>query len=194
MAKFDAVDRLMKLATERAASGGGRDAERVLEEQVTGTEPGVPLAAPKPVESKGERGRQLLGALRPLLPAAGFALRRVEHPAAQAVARLLPLLNSVRAAAAAQPAPTPIPVPDAFRMERSALEGELKTIQSRVDSQEEQLRRTREGLERIAAEQGSLSHLVHGLADRSRLLTAAVVLLLVLQIAEIVLLAVYLRR
>ncbi len=184
--------------------------------------PAQPGARPEPVQAAsstvaaqaqtppGERGRAFLDAMRPLLPAMGGALRRVPHPAGKVAADLLPWLGNLgslgalgsmvadrmgnRAEAAASrevPAAARVPAPEA-RMEQ--LTGELKESRKRLDAQDEQLRRMRESLERTVAEQGTLTHQAHGLADRVRLLMACVLILLMLVAAQIVLLVVYLHR
>jgi hypothetical protein len=227
MAKYDAVDRLMRLATEKAspskvagAEGAPatstravRDAEEVLEAEVSRSERGAPASAIPPTHrvettvpaepqvSSAERGRQLLGALRPFLPAVGGALRFVDHGAVQAVARLLPLLGTMTGNLASNsPKNTtqlekPIPpVPPAPDVRQIAIFEELNAQKQRLGAQDEQIRHLRESLERTVVEQGSLSHLAHQLAERVRLLTAAVVILGVLAIAQAVLLAIFLRR
>ncbi len=244
MAKYDSVDRLMDLATNKAVPRTERNpAEDALGEtivpsetpaatdavepgmdplaaSVMATEPGLPrqeatvhqpesqrsTALGQPRITPAERGRQLLSALRPFLPAVGGALRLVDHGAAQAAARLLPMLGGISfpaagpAPAAQANAPTQ---EDGARLselllsmdkrQRDTVE-ELKKTRAALDLAEEQIRRLREGLERTVAEQGALSHLTHQLADRSRVLTAASVILFMLVVAEVVLLAIFLHR
>ena len=232
MAKYDSVDRLMKLATEqptpspslkeapegarraagRADERPGADAEAVLETEVSRTErmpssgpvppgaattsPQLPLAQPE--VSAAERGRQLLGALRPFLPAVGSALRLVDHGAVQAVARMLPMLGTLGTTPAAKD-----PKADqqkwteslqAGEQRHNELAAELKAQKQRTELLEEQLRRQRENLERTVAEQGSLSRQLHQLADRSRLLTATTIILVMVVAAELVLLVIFLHR
>ena len=221
MAKYDAVDRLMKMATDEApsakSSGGGRqreeerDGEAVLEAKVTAREPmptgavmpPAPYAAStEPAMSSVDRGRQLLGALRPFLPAVGSALRLVDHGAVQAVARLLPMLgnlgtNAGPAAAQAPAGDTRERIADALAASEkryAALAGELNEYKSRVEVMEDGQRRLRELLERSVAEQGSLTHTLHRVADRSRLLSATVIILVMLVVAELVLLTITLHR
>ncbi len=221
MAKYDAVDRLMKMATDEApsarSSGGGRqreeerDGETVLEAKITAREPmptGVvmppapPAASAEPAMSSVDRGRQLLGALRPFLPVVGSALRMVDHGAVQAVARLLPMLGNLGTNAG----PAASQVPSVDNRERTAdalagsekryaaLAGELNEYKARVEVMEDGQRRLRELLERSVAEQGSLTHTLHHLADRSRLLSATVIILVMLVVAELVLLTITLHR
>ncbi len=198
MAKFDAVDRLMQLATEKAASsrrGGAKNSAEPGTPPETGSDLGTaPASAPLPLASPGERGRQLLGALRPLLPAVSGALRMVDHGAVQTVARLLPLLGSVRTSPAPASAPQPAPAPSfpraAFEKEQAALGSALGALRTRVEAQEDQIRRTREALERTVAEQGALTRTANGLRTSVRVLTAALVLIFLLVITEGALLAI----
>ncbi len=194
------------------------DAESVLEARVSAGERGVPPVLP-PLEartepdttalatsqvSSGERGRQILGALRPFLPAVSGALRMVDHGAVQAVARLLPLLGSVAAGKAAQPQSAPGVAPEqpsqlaallaASDKRHKDLAEELNTLKTQGSAQDEQLRRLRDGLERTVAEQGAIAHLAHQLADRSRLLTAVVLILLMLAVTNIILLWIFMHR
>ncbi len=209
MAKFDAVDRLLRQATERPIPSGD-DAARKGKTATSGSETGPTPVALAPDEAAqvvaletgpaphapGERGRQLLNALRPLLPAMGGALRMVDHGGVQAVARLLPLLGSLATGSAKPPlVAAQFPAEQGGNPEKqNALEGEVRLLRQRVEAQDEQLRRVREGLERTVAEQGSLAHLAHRLQDRSRLLTAGLLILLLLVIAQAVLLAIVLRH
>ena len=216
MAKYDSVDRLMKMATEKAAkpaAGAERDAEAVLEAKIVAAEP-VPAAghartippsstnvSTEPLVSPGERGRQLLGALKPFLPAVGSALRMVDHGAVQAVARLLPVISSFTPSAGSSPQPEAAKTMPglaeamgASEKRQLALLEEVRAYKARVEALEEQQRRMREGLERTVAEQGSLTHLAHRLTDRSRLLTATVIVLGMMVLAEMVLLGISLHR
>ncbi len=208
MAKYDAVDRLMKMATEKPAkasaaqSRGERDAEAVLEAQVAGAEPlpqagtvptpGSPALA-VPEMSPSERGRQILGALRPFLPAVGGALRLVDHGAVQAVARLLPMLGNLGSSQSASPAAPPEVIRHSEK-QQSAFQEQLAGYRARLENAEEQMRRMRETLERTVAEQGSLTHKGSQLADRTRLLTAAVVIFGLIAVASLVLAGVALHR
>ncbi len=208
MAKFDAVDRLMKLAEEKTGPssrpGAVRAPEAPLQEQVQAVTPGTSVTGLPPQKpssiprSPGERGRQMLGALRPFLPAVGGVLRRVEHPAVQAVAHLMPLIGSLRAGSAPDASSQAVGAPGSSQAsldrERSALEIDCKALRARADTKEEQLRNARVLIERTAAEQGSLEHRARGLAGRVHLLTAGLIVLLLLVIAETVLLAISLRR
>ena len=193
MAKFDAVDRLMKLATEKAAPGKRREAKAPILQAATD----IPLAVPdvsEPAAVSGERGRQLLSAIRPLLPAVGGALRMVDHGAVQAVARLLPLLGSATMARKPQLDAVSGSSNAGLLDPNAAMEEELAGLRNQIQTQEEQLRHLRESLERVAAEQGSLVLQALGLNRRSRLLAGGVFVLFLLVIAESVVLAVILRR
>ena len=200
-------------------ASAGRAAESVLEARVVATEPGVPgfpasketasaEAVPatetslgRPHVPPGERGRQLLGALRPFLPVVGGALRMIDHGAVQAVARLLPLLGAAGTSAPADRSDARAGEAAALadlltgldKRQTSAAEA-LKAAAQRLDTHEEQLRRVRETAERAIVEQGTLSHRVNQLTDRSRVLTAAVIILLMLVVAQMVLLFLFVHR
>ena len=201
------------------AAGAASDAAAVLEARVVATEPGVPefaaardaesaealpaaeTALGRPHASPGERGRQLLGALRPFLPVVGGALRMIDHGAVQAVARLLPLLGAAgtstpadRTEARPAEAAALADLLTGLDKQQSAAAEALKAAGQRMDTHEEQLRRVRETAERAIVEQGTLSHRVNQLTDRSRLLTAAVLILLMLVVAQMVLLFLFLHR
>ncbi len=226
MAKFDAVDRLMSLAMGAKTPAKGpvvpsTVAEDVLETQVSASERGVPAsttfgvepgtdALAQPQVSASDRGRQLIGALRPFLPAVGGALRLVDHGAAQTIARLLPILGSLGSstpnAAGSPPVGTGSTAQGGgeprslealligLNQRQTAVGEEVKALGENASQQGEQLRRIRESQERLSAEQGSLSHLVHQLRDRSRLLTVGLVILLVLVIAQATLMVLFLHR
>ena len=214
MAKYDAVDRLMRMAAATPAKSGAtqmeRDAEAVLEAKIAAAEP-LPHAAPAPTlqshalapagSTPAERGRQILGALRPFLPAVGSALRLVDHGAVQALARLLPVLGNVGSYGGGVPAPgttaatlAPAEALAHAEEQQKALLEQLTGFRSRLDSAEEQMRRMRENLERTVAEQGSLAHQAHKSADRIRLLTAAVIILGMMVVAALVLAGISLHR
>ncbi len=215
MGKFDSVDRLMEQA-EAPRTGSAEvplkspPAPEPVPETQARPEPGIP----------GQFGRQLLGNLDPLMPVLGKALQAFPHSGVQAVGRgvqaaerFLPIFKMFagnRARDIAAQAASPLPASGASPMtspesslettlktslaKQSALEGEIQALRARSEAQEDQLRRTREGLERTVAEQGTLTHTVHRLQDRSRLLTAALLILLLLVIAQVVLLAIALRH
>ncbi len=205
MAKYDAVDRLMRQAAEPAARETGK-AEVPVREEAPAEVPSV-LDPSQVPGTPGRLGRQLLGNLDSVVPVLSRALQSFPHGGVQAVGRgvqaaerFVPLLrlfagNATPGAVpvAAAPAAVPAAAP-ASAEKQAALEAEVRTLRERVEGQDEQLRRMREGLERTVAEQGTLSHLTHQVQDRSRLLTAGLLILLLLVIAQAVLLAVNLHR
>ena len=212
MEKFDSVDRLMRQAAEPAAGGKseGKAAFPVPsgglagpQEPATGAPPALePSAA---AGTPGRLGRQLLGNLDSVVPVLSRALQSIPHGGVQAVGRgvqaaerFVPLLRlfagSPAAAGVAAPAASVPAIPAASTEKQSALEAEITSLRERVDTQEEQLRRMREGLERTVAEQGTLAHATNQMQDRSRLLTAGLLILLLLVITQVILLAVALRR
>lgn len=224
MSKYDSVDRLMEMATEKAVPAKSlhpqpvieeRDAETVLAQQMMATEAELPKPAdldrePKtelgpPKMTRGERGRQLLGALRPFLPVVGGALRMIDHGAVQAVARLLPLLGGAAGASvpggggpaansAAEAHEQLAKMLTAFDQQQLAIAEELKSYKQRIGILDDQLRRTRESLERTAGEQNAQSNTLRLLGDRSKLLTAGLVILLMLVITQMVLFVIYMHR
>ena len=213
MIRYDSVDRLMKMAEEAPSKARSTDtamAEAELEERFSVAERPAPARAAAPFlqpppaaeSSAADRGRQFLSAIRPFLPAVGSALRLVDHGAVQAVARLLPVLGNFSTLAGGiggqqkTPESAPPALAPAAAAERrlAAMTEELNSYKTRVHTLEEQGRRIRETVERTVAEQGSMSHTVHQLADRTRLLSASVIILVMLVVAELVLLAVALHR
>lgn len=196
MGKFDRVDRLMEQAGAPAAQGKESRTE-VLPKEAPAPEPEAALE-PRPAPGRpGALGRQLLGNLDPLVPVLGRALQAIPHGGVQAIGRgvqaaerLLPIFRMF--AGGAQAAPQQAPAPEAEA--QTPLAAEVLLLRERVAAQEDQLRRTRESLERTAAEQGALAHRAHQLGERSRLLTAGLLILLVMVIAQVILLAVALWR
>ena len=192
-----------------ASEPGVPVASNVAAGQSMPAEPVPPRASPAQTTA-GERGKAFLEAMRPLLPAVGGALRRVPHPAGKVAADLLPWLGNLGSLGAlgsmvadriGTRAPADgaheVPVATQASVSNSRLEqlaAELKESKKRLEAQDEQLRRMREALERTVAEQGTLTHQAHGLADRVRLLMACVLILLMLVAAQIVLLVVHLHR
>ncbi|WP_124847496.1 hypothetical protein [Acidipila sp. EB88] len=220
-----------KTPRERAEGDRKSSAEAVLERQVSATEPVLaaaklpqtvvtpavtgdvaePVPTPAsttlaaPAARPGERGRRILDALRPLLPAVGGMLRMVDHGGVQTVARLLPLLAgggpTLNPAGSAQgPAASAAEQRQIAALlleletQHQAITEELHQVKEQLQAREEQFRRTRESLERTVAEQGTLAHLLHQLGDRSRLLTAAVILLFMLVIAQMTLFVIFMHR
>lgn len=230
MSKYDAVDRLMNMATEKAVpvqrvhprpehpqpEAKARDAKTVLAQQMMASEAGAAAPAEHeqaataepaaPRMTRTDRGRQLLGALRPFLPVVGGALRMVDHGAVQAVARLLPLLAGAGGAAGAsnggagasgatgEAREQLAQILGAFDKQQMVLAEELKSSKQRIGLLEEQLRRTRESLERTAGEQNAQSNTLRLLGDRSKLLMAGLVILLILVVAQMVLFVIFMRR
>ncbi len=218
MAKHEAVDRLMALATEKradrlpagtslaasepATAGGGRAgreaAPSVESVTVSGNAPGVSVLAPSaepPHASRADRGRQLLQSIRPLLPAVAGAMRLVDHGAVQALARLLPLLGG-GPAGTQKPALSPEqePVLQELQAAQRGTRQELDALGLRVTTAEEQLARTRTLLERMAAGQSARETELRALTDRVRLLSAALIILLMLIVAAMILAVVLLHR
>ncbi len=210
MAKYDSVDRLMRQAGEPAAGEKQRAEQHVgvsgPDEAAAGMETPLAIEPSHPPATPGRLGRQLLGNLDSVVPVLSRALQAIPHGGVQAVGRgvqaaerFVPLLRLF----AGTPAPSAAPVAaapaapaisGASAEKQAALEAEVLGLRERVEGQDEQLRRMREGLERTVAEQGTLSHLTHQVQDRSRLLTAGLLILLLLVIAQVVLLAVTMRR
>ena len=197
MAKFDAVDRLMQQAMEKP--GGTKQTTSPTE---AADRAPLPTAAAAPSQTGGQH---LVGVLQSLGPVFGTVLRRVNHPAAKAAAELLPLAGTVGArlletgrAAAAAKAPAPSAAEPQLRAaldtQQTAFRKEMEALRERVEAQDEQIRRMRESLERTVAEQGTIALKLNRSADRSRLLSAGVVILLLLSITQAVLLAIVLRR
>ena len=208
MAKYDSVDRLMEQASEPVHSPQAeleaktdsepepvRSAEAVLEAKVSAGEPPAPAAAIPQVPASGfsaaDRGRLLLGALRPFLPAMGGALRLVDHGAAQAAARLLPLLGSIggapdlkAAGSASQSAAAETVGSKEMEAEQARLSQEIATHAAALAQHEEHLRKLRDGLSRIASEGNSFENSITKVRSRTQLLTVAVVVLALLVVAE----------
>jgi hypothetical protein len=215
MAKFEQIDRLIDQAVEgsrpaaKANSESGTQELRVSPEAALpagrngtaanpGTEatespvPPVETAAagltPRP--SQSERTRQLFGAIRPFLPVMGGALRLIDHGAAQAASRLLPLLaGAVPAAPSAGTAENRAALETlaALEKERGALRAELDLCQEQLRSHEDRLVKLRDALTRTLAEQDTMQLALQRLTERNRLLTAGLVILLMLVIAGVML-------
>jgi 3-dehydroquinate dehydratase/shikimate dehydrogenase len=204
MAKFEQIDRMIDQAVEgssTAQKAGSADtandakAEQEAEAEYALTTaaaesspPATALLVPKPTQA--ERTRQILGALRPFLPVVGGALRLIDHGAAQAASRLLPLL----AGAGRGLSPTKqsenaaaLEALEALGKERAALRADLDAYKEQLRSHEERLMKLRDALTRTLADQDTMQLSMRRLADRNRLLTAGLVILLMLVIAEIVL-------
>lgn len=198
------------------------EAEDVLSERFSTSEPtgvahilssrdgaeATARSAAKAVPAHGKehaalKGLRMLNSLRPLLPAVGGALGLVNHGAAQAAARLLPLLGGdlpkFRPDTSRQELPVTAPassVQSVQSLERrhSALAEQVQSYQLRAAEAEEQLRRVRESLERTVSEQSALNHHQNEINDRLRLLTAGVVILMIVVLVQIFLLVMLMRR
>ncbi len=206
MPKYDAVDRLMALATEKRAdrmptvpateaSLAAPARANALPELIAPASTAAPTA--------GDRGRRLLKAIQPILPAVAGAMRLVDHGGVQAVARLLPLLSggigSVVLGAKASPPP---PVQEApWRQELATLRTaseeqrrQLDALQLQAAASEDELRRSRTQLERLDAELDGKRTELRAVADRVRMLAAATIILFMLVIAQMILLVVMFHR
>jgi hypothetical protein len=215
MAKFEAVDRLMDMAMEKRADRvpGGTLPEPAASESAAPESSSVGLSAGhiQTVTEKGgsarakpsagpagstsaDRGRQFLHSLRPLLPAVAGAMRLVDHGAVQALAHLLPLLGG---SAQLQPAAPSAQEQEAreqwlrFAAELQAaqqtIRKELQDLTLKAASQDERLGRIRTQLDRMVSEQSTRDTEVRGLADRVRLLSAGMVVLVMLTVAQLIL-------
>lgn len=199
MAKFEQIDRMIDQAVEGSSAArktdpvepspstvAGREGEPVDPE--TAAPPASRLLVPSPTQA--ERTRQILGAIRPFLPVLGGALRLIDHGAAQAASRLLPLLagtghgsSSTKQAENA----AALEALEALERERSALRADLDTYREQLRSHEERLMKLRDALTRTLADQDTMQLALRRLTDRNRLLTAGLVILFMLVIAQIVL-------
>lgn len=212
MAKYDAVDRLMEQASEPARTReSDATAEAVLESQVSASEPLPPPvpasvsessqgALPMSALSKRERGRNILGSLRPLLPAVSGALRLVDHGAVQAIARLLPMLGGFggptidASSLPIEPGTQFAELLSTLEKRQSELATQLEAQREGVAAYDEQLRRIRDSMARVSAEQNAQQNQLASLTDRFRLIAAVVIVLILLVIAEMVLLFVFLHK
>ena len=209
MAKFEQIDRLIDQAVEGSPAAQKVHAAGAAEElssehaeeallQADGievspaSEPGAKAAhvllASKPTQA--ERTRQILGALRPFLPVVGGALRLIDHGAAQAASRLLPLLAGANLGMpGARPAESVAAMEAlaALDKERTTMRADLDLCKEQLRSHEERLIKLREALTRTLADNDTMQRSLRQLTDRNRLLTAGLVILLMLVIAAIVL-------
>jgi hypothetical protein len=154
------------------------------------------------VPTAADRGRQLLQAIRPLLPAAAAAMRLVDHGAVQAVARLLPLLGGA-VAQQSQPALSSeqdktheqhLRATNDLQSAHQALRKDLEALTLQLAASDDRLGRTRSHLERLAAEQSARDSDLRALSDRVRLLSAGLIILLMLIVVQMILLIVVLHR
>lgn len=216
MAKFDAVDRLMTLATEKRADrtpaassvapAAGEAAERQAPATSLSTVPIVqqekaPVAPEDESPTGAARARHLFETLRPFLPAVAGAMRLVDHGAVQALAKILPLLSGGGVAGvlspkgAVTPAPEPwLPALKELQSSHVATRKDLDALMAQTATTEDLLGRTRTRLERVAAEQSARESELRALSDRVRLLSAGVIILLMLIVALMILLVVMLNK
>jgi hypothetical protein len=217
MANYEAVDRLMALATQkradRVAPVKGDAAEPAALEILIQEEPAPAAkepvrAAPKhmsgqaPVHSALDRARQILGALRPMLPAVAGAMRMVDHGAVQALARLLPLLGGT-AVLGSGPETARILSPEQEQQLRAlpelhsanqAARREIADLTLRMAAAEDQLSRARSRMDRMAAEDGLRERELHALLDRVRVLSIGAIVLVLVVVVQTILLVVLLHR
>ena len=204
MGKFDSVDRLMNLAKQKpgkdpgeAVWPAGSSTETAPEEQL-GTAQGAARAGDGVTErersatsgrmqpSAAERGRQIVGALRPLLPVVGGALGMVDHGAARAVSRLLPLLGGnspLPALTGSYERQTGSSAKAAPDEKFAVFERRLELMQARLVEHEEGFDADRKALEKVVAEQDAMRLHNHELVRRVRTLSWALGLLVLLVIA-----------
>ncbi len=205
MAKYDAVDVLMQQATQPARS----EAEAALEARVSASESvatGAALTPPPPAvrepaagPSATDRGRRILGAMKPFLPVVSGALRMVDHGAVQAVARFLPLLTGVGGSPTANPQQAELSqklaeLLQTMEKQQSALAGKTESATATLSQHEEQIRRLRDSLAKLSSEQNSIETRIEAFRVQARMLVAAVVLALLLSVAEAVALIFFIRR
>jgi hypothetical protein len=211
MSKHEAVDRLMALATEKRADRipDTPPALTAIEEP-SSTVTILPAAASSLTAHPGsqagttaaDRGRQLLQAIRPLLPAVAGAMRMVDHGAVQALARLLPLLS---AGAGPQLPPSlgaeqekaheeQLRTANDLQSAHQAIRKDVHALTLQLATSDDLLGRTRSQLERLAAEQTARDSDLRALGDRVRLLSAGLIILLMLVVVQMILFIVVLHR
>ena len=205
MAKYDAVDQLMALATEKRADriAPGAPAAQASAEPAEKTvlAPATKSASPKELgEQPAKSGRQWFDTIRPLLPAVAGAMRLVDHGAVQAMARLLPLLGGVGssgAAGSAKAADEQEQFLSAFAEMQAAQRSTRKEIDAltlRLATTEDVLGRTRTQLERLQADQQTRETEFRSQAEHMRLLSAGLIILLMLIVAQMILLVIMLHK
>jgi hypothetical protein len=202
MAEFEHIDRLMDQAMGGSGVGGsGKTAKAKAESLPTEAEVVSPKDATRtvlaPRVSQAERTRQILGALRPFLPVVGGALRLIDHGAAQAASRLLPLLGgSALSTIAAKPTENAETRNQAAALEkeRNALRAELDLYREQLQSHEERLMKLRDALSRTLADYDTMQQTLRRITERNRLLAAGMVILFMLVIAGAVWLQMSLSR
>ncbi len=215
--KYDAVDRLMAMATDERA-----DRPAMARVPVPVPEPAsaqTALRAPSvgagyPQEAAGEqgepktaveRGRQLWNAVRPLLPMVAGAMRMVDHGAVQALARLLPLVGGgafgLSAGEDENAAASRLAAEEqaeralrALQAAQQATRSDLDLLRDRASEADAQISKLRLQNERAAADTEARTQEVRALNDRVRLLTAGTIILLMLVVAQMILLVVIFHR
>jgi hypothetical protein len=218
MSKYEAVDRLMALASEKRAdrvSPGAPTVNAGSENEPGATETTSAKSGDTPASgaeqsrphngeapSAAARGRQMFDAIRPLLPAVAGAMRMVDHGAVQAIARLLPLLGGSPGAPASSAQRRPLSAEQeqwlgelpGLGAAHQLLRREVDALTLRAAAADDLIGRTRTYLERILAEQSLKDHELSDLTRRVRLLSAGVVILLMMIVAQIILTVVMLHR
>ena len=210
MAKYEAVDRLMALAMDKRADRTPDPALPViLAPEGVAPRAGLPAEEEQAAASKSARidpsvigtsaprGRQLLEAIRPFLPAVAGAMRLVDHGAVQAVARLLPLLGGVPGPGQAAAQPAQQAQDRASADQQSLIQGmrrEVDALLLRVTGADDAFTRLRTQVERLVAEHSSCDRDIRALGERVRLLSAGLIILLMLIIAQTILLVVLLHK
>jgi hypothetical protein len=211
MAKFEQIDRLIDQAVEDSPTAQQTRSAGTVTVKEQSREPAAaallqadrievsPAAEPAEKSTNGllaskptqaERTRQILGALRPFLPVVGGALRLIDHGAAQAASRLLPLLagGSLGAPGAkTAESAAALEALAALDKERATMQADLALCQEQLRSHEERLMKLREALTRTLADHDAMQRSLRQLTDRNRLLTAGMVILLMVVVAAIVL-------
>jgi len=209
MSKYEAVDRLMELASEKRAdrvAQGAPAAQAAAEPAARETTPAASADQSHPRNgqppSVAARGRQMFYAIRPLLPAVAGAMRMVDHGAVQAIARFLPLLGG-------SPGGPPVSAPrralspeqeqaleqiPGLQTASESIRRELNALSLRAAAVDDLMGRTRTHLERLLAEQTLKEDELRSLQDRVRVLSAGVIILLMLTIAQMILAVVMLYK
>jgi hypothetical protein len=196
MSKFEAVDRMMEMATGKRADPAP---PHVPGEQTAAgalSEPESNLPAHKANSTAG-RARAMFEAARPLLPVLARAIGQAESGPLRAASHLLPMLGGVlsaqmssRGAGPAPEATPPSQPPSARSLELEAAHRDLaervSTLRLTTEEHSDELRRVRTQLERLSAEHSATAGALRKVSDRLRLVTAAAVVLLMLLLAQLV--------
>lgn len=219
MGRHEAVDRLMALATEepaarpaeRASAGrgvreidaGARSMSRL--KASAPSEPGsetTTSGAARPRSSAATGGRQVLKTIVPLLPALGGLMQLVDHGAMQAAARVLLLLGSKAGSAngAADQAALSAEqrryalAQEEMRAWQQAVRKEMEALSLQVAAADELLTRTRAQLRRLNTDQLTRENELRSLGERVRLLSAGLIILMLLILAQMILLLVMVHK